>query len=392
MQPPHNRWGFQNVAELLATVRVSNETQQITELAHLTLGRDALSNVSFEGADGLAITWNHHLEATFCDAVCVIHNGVIVEEKFFNGMNEQSQHLLMSITKSFTAAALGVAIGRGLLSINDLVTSIAPEFAGTSLDGCKVRHLIDMTAGTDFVEDYDLYLDPDSDVPLIEYERQAGFRPLDGRRAIGVLQHFRTYQLLRPHGQIFDYRSPLTNIVARILEIVNGMAFSNVISRDIWTAFGMEHSANISVDPVGFSIAEAGLSCTVRDLARFGLAYLNDGKLNDQTLLPKDWVTDTRNADDQARDCYLKFLARQTTAKDDGLNWYAYHNAFWIKKRAEQFTGWGIFGQYIWIDRPTNTVIARFSTYPEAAPEKLTAETLRGFNAIAQTLHQTSNG
>ena len=64
----------------------------------------------------------------------------------------------MSVTKSVTAAALGISIDRKLLSINDIVTNIAPEFTGTSLDGCTIRHLIDMTAGTEFVEKYDLYI------------------------------------------------------------------------------------------------------------------------------------------------------------------------------------------------------------------------------------------
>ncbi|MFM8000849.1 MAG: serine hydrolase, partial [Actinomycetota bacterium] len=89
-------------------------------------------------------------------------------------MRPESRHLLMSITKSMTAAALGVAIGRNLLSIDDQVTAVAPEFVGTSLEGCSVRHLINMSAGTEFVEDYELYKLPDSDHPLIEYERQSG--------------------------------------------------------------------------------------------------------------------------------------------------------------------------------------------------------------------------
>ena len=63
-----------------------------------------------------------------------------------------------------------------------------------------------MTAGTDFVEDYDLYLNPDSDSVLIEYERQAGYRPLGNSPAIGVLKHFATYANVRPHGTLFDYR------------------------------------------------------------------------------------------------------------------------------------------------------------------------------------------
>lgn len=387
LEPPHNRWGFHHVADLLDTVPISNESGDVTALPRESVHLD---DVSFTSADGSLTTWGRHLNETFCDAICVVHKGSIVDERYFNNLTDKSQHLLMSVTKSVTAAALGISIGRGLLSINDLVTNIAPEFAGTSLEGCTIRHLIDMTAGTEFVENYDLYSDPEADNPLLEYERQSGFRPLGERATVGVLKHFATYPLARPHGELFDYRSPLTNVVARVIEIVNGMSFQEVLSRDIWTSFGMEHPATISVDPLGFPIAEAGISCTVRDLARFGLAYLNDGMLNDRHVLPESWVRHTRETDDNARACYLKSLDTSTFANEDGPDWYAYHNAFWVKERDAQFTGWGIFGQYIWVYRPSQTVIARFSTYPEATLPSLTSETLRGFNAVAHFLNNHS--
>lgn len=385
MDPPHNRWAFHHVADLTKTIPISNYGGFVSALPRRP---HDLDNISFTALDGSVTNWSRHLNETYCDAVCVIHDGFIVDERYFNGMHEDSRHLLMSVTKSMTAAALGVAIGRGLLSINDLVTAIAPEFVGTSLDQCTVRHLIDMTAGTDFVEDYDLYLDPDSDSVLIEYERQAGYRPLGNSPAIGVLKHFATYATARPHGTLFDYRSPLTNIAARLLEIVNGISFNDVLSRDIWSPFGMEHSANILVDPLGFPAAEGGMSCTVRDLARFGLAYLNDGIINDQAVLPESWVRDTREGDEDARNCYARYVASLPKTSFEGNDWRMYHNAFWVMERDQQFSGLGIFGQYIWIHRPSRTVIARFSTYPTAAPTDLSQETMRGFVAVAKGLEK----
>ncbi len=384
MDSPHNRWSFQHISEILNTVPISNTSGQVNVLPRADTNLD---DVSFAAADGSTTSLKRHLDQTFCDSICVIHDGAIVYERYFNGMHQETPHLLMSVTKSVTAAALGIAIGRGLLSINDLVTKIAPEFSGTSLEGASIRHLIDMSAGTEFVEDYELYKFPDSDLPLIEYERQSGYRPLDGRIAIGALKHFHTYPLARSHGEVFDYRSPLTNVVARILEIVNGLPFNDVVSRDVWTPLGMEHSANIFVDPVGFTIADGAMSCTTRDLARFGLAYLNDGFVNGKNIIPKQWVLDTYEADDEASRLYAKSWEGSQFEKSSGSKWFAYHNAFWIIDRAAQFSGLGIFGQSIWIDRPSRTVIARFSTHPEASMQTVGDEELRGFAAIAQSLN-----
>jgi len=383
MDSPYNRWSFQHVAEVLNTVPISNTSGHLDALPRAEIDLD---DVSFVAADGSKTDLSTHLERTFCDAICVVHDGAVVYEKYFNGMHHESRHLLMSITKSMTAAALGVAIGRDLLSINDLVTTIAPEFGGTSLEGGSIRHLIDMSAGTEFVEDYELYKFPDSDFPLIEYERQSGYRPLDGRVAIGALKHFRTYPLARSHGEVFDYRSPLTNVVARILEIVNDLPFNDVLSRDVWSPLGMEHPADIFVDPVGFAIADGAMSCTTRDLARFGLAYLNDGFVNGKSVIPQSWVIDTYEADDESRRLYARSWEGKQSEIGSGSEWFAYHNAFWIIKRAEQFSGLGIFGQSVWIDRPSRTVIARFSSHPEPFMQMVAAEELRGFVAIAESL------
>lgn len=383
LEPPHNRWSFHHVGEILTTVPLLPSNSTSTNLSSRPINLD---DVIFENRHGHPTTFGHHLEDTQCDAICVVHDGAIIFERYFNGLTAERRHLLMSVTKSFTAATLGVAIGRGLVTTSDLVTDIAPEFLGTSLDGCTIRHLVDMTAGTEFVEDYGLYDDPNSEVPLIEYERQAGFRPLGDREPIGVLRHFSTYGLQRPHGVVFDYRSPLTNIVARVVEIVNQTPFQQVLQRDVWDLFGMEHAAEISIDSCGFPIAEAGLCCTVRDLARFGLAYLNDGLIDGRRVLPDSWVRDSIVGDDEARSCYLRYLDTQPHAGVEGTDWYAYHHALWIREPGIQFSGLGIFGQYVWVHRPSRTVIARFSSYPSAAPASTSAETIRGFNAVAQSL------
>lgn len=109
LEPPHDRWGFHHVADLLDTVPISNESGDVTALPRESVHLD---DVSFTSADGSTTTWGRHLNETFCDAICVVHKGSIVDERYFNNLTDKSQHLLMSVTKSVTAAALGISIGR----------------------------------------------------------------------------------------------------------------------------------------------------------------------------------------------------------------------------------------------------------------------------------------
>ncbi len=341
-----------------------------------------LDSITFRSIDGASVDWATQLERSCGDAVCVVHDGRIVYERYLNTMTDRTPHLLMSVSKSWCGAALGIAVGRGLLRMTDLVTEIGPEFAGTSLDGATVRHVIDMTAGTGFVEDYDDYTDPSSDTPLIEYERQASYRPLGGRPAVGVLAHFHSYPRAYPHGAWFSYRSPLTNVAARLLEVVHDMRYADIVTRDLWGPLGQEHDADVMVDAVGQAVVEGGMSCTLRDLARLGLAYLDNGVVGSHPVVPEAWITDTRIGNAAALAAYA--ASPDHVAEPD--DWAMYRNAWWVGQSGEVFSGLGIFGQYCWVDRPSRTVIARFSTYPSAMPTALDAETLRGFRAVAEAL------
>jgi CubicO group peptidase (beta-lactamase class C family) len=376
MEAPFNRIAFQRVREVIPTALIRNRTGRTRTLAERPL---ALDSVPVTLADGSRSSWGEQLASSYCDAVCVVHHGAIVFERYFNGMTPDTPHLLMSVSKSVCAAALGIAIGEGRLAAADLVCDVAPEFAGTSLDGATVQHVIDMTAGTEFVEDYALYEDPDGDAPLIEFERQSGYRPLGARQPIGTLGHFRTYPTAFAHGSRFDYRSPLTNIAARLVEVANGERFPDAVSRVLWGPLGQEFDADIMLDPLGHPVAEGGISCAVRDLARFGLAYLDGGHVEGSPLIPADWVIDTQHATDDS-------VALFATSERAELGWSHYRNAFWVLERDQVFSGLGIFGQYCYVDRPSNTVIARFSTYPQALPEDLSAETLGAFAAVCASL------
>ncbi len=344
MDAPFHRQAFQHVREVVPTELIRNVDGPVTVLPNDPVDLDG---VTFEAADGSTIAWDEHLSSSACDAVCVVHDGRIVHERYLNGMHERTPHLLMSVSKSFCGAALGTAIGRGHLAATDLVTDVAPEFAGTSLDGATVQHVIDMTAGTDFVEDYDAYLRGDPHDPLIEYEHHAGYRPLGDRTPLGTLGHFRTYGTAYPHGAWFQYRSPLTNIAARLLEVVNDLPYPEIVSRDLWRPMGMEHEANIMLDCRRHPVVEGGMSCTLRDLARFGLTYLQDGAIGGRQVIPAAWVADTFDGDDAA----LAAFEAQDGGNHDG--WAMYRNAFWVIRQGRIATGSGIFGQSCFVHRPS---------------------------------------
>ncbi|MCX6392972.1 MAG: serine hydrolase [Actinobacteria bacterium] len=376
LDDPYPSRAFQRVREFAPSARVANDSGVVSELP---VDLRELGGVELEAVDGSTTTVDQQFASSNGEGLVVLKDGVIVYERYANGMEPRTPHLCMSVTKSFVGAMLGIQVGKGLVRMDQPVTELAPEFIGTSLDGANVRHVIDMTAGTEFVEDYDLYEDPSASNPLIDYERQASYRRLGAAEPLGMYGHFRTYPKTREHGTNFDYRSVLTNIAARIVENVTGQRFVDALSEQLWVPLGMEHEADMLLDVVGDAVVDGGLSCSTRDLARFALAYQRDG----QGVIPADWVADTRDGDDEA---VRNFAESPTMTNADRGDWSMYRNAFWVIERGTRYTGSGIYGQHCFVDHPSKVVVARFSTYPLPYPVDQWNETMRAITALSDAL------
>ncbi len=376
LDAPFNRRSFLAVREVVPTALIPRGDAVIP----LPVDPQPLDDIEFRAADGSMTTLARHLEANYADGVCVLHRGRVVYERYLNGLRPEMPHLLMSVSKSFCGTLCGVLAGQGLIDPDGLVTDHAPDLAGTSLDGATVRHLLDMTAGTEFVEDYDLYEEPGSDHPLIEYERQAGYRPLGDRVPVGVIEFFGGLPRAQPHGAVFDYRSPLTNMLAYVMEEVTGTPYPELLSRELFARLGPEHDAEVMLDPCGFPVVEGGMCCTLRDLARLGLLIQNRGRVGGDQVLPEAWVDDLLDPPAASRAAWAAAPADATHGA------VGYRSSFWTLEPGVRATGWGIFGQMCLVDLEHELVFARFSSAPEPVSADRRAETARAVDAILEHL------
>ena len=369
---PWNRWSYQHVCEIIPCARVSRGQERATHLA-----RDPadVGNVRFEGLDG-PMSVARLLEATYTDGFLVLRDGLVVTEQYSNGMEAHTRHLLQSISKSITGALAGALVGRGSLDPGAPVTAVVPELQGTSFEGASVRHILDMTAGTKFSEEYD---DPDSDIR--HYEGAAGWRSPSAGDALDLFGYIRTLQNHRAHGGTFEYRSILTDLLGWIVERASGCRFAEALSELIWAQLGAEWDAEVSVDRRGNPMADGGISVTLRDLARFGQLYLDRGKVGGRRVLPASWVDDTRYADDE---CRAAFLASEKAARYPKGH---YRNQWWVPDPGRGvLLGAGFYGQFLYVDMTARVVIAKLSTLPYALDLDVSAEHGRAFAAIAAEL------
>jgi CubicO group peptidase (beta-lactamase class C family) len=379
-EPPFNRWGFRHVRDLIPTARIPRGDGPVWRLPRAE--RD-LSRVIVR-AGSRRVSLDRFLDETYTDGFLVLDRGRIVHERYLNGLTPDATHLLMSVSKSVTSTIVGILVGDGALSPSDEVSRHVPELTGTSFEGCTVRHLLDMRAGTRFDEDY---ANADADVRV--YEQVYLWRPRTrADLPPDATSYFRTLGNARPHGGPFDYRSVLTDVLGWVAERATNARLPELIARELWAPMGAEFDAEITVDAHGNAMADGGVCCTLRDLARFGLLMARGGRRGASRIVPAEWIRDTLTPDPDS----ISAFAGDPDAKQLPNGAY-YRNQWWVASATRPtYYGSGINGQMVLIDGPTQVVIAKLSTWPEAYTDDYFVPTFTACMDLARQIGGRSPG
>lgn len=372
--PPFNRWGFQHIRDLIPTARIPRGDGPVWRLPRAE--RD-LSGARVR-TGGRKVGLDRFLDQTYTDGLLVLHRGKVVTERYRNGLTPSTTHLLMSVSKSVTSVAAGVLVERGLLRTDDLVTDVIPELGGTSFEGCTVRHLLDMRAGTRFDEDY---ANLKADVRI--YEQVYLWRPRTGRKLPpDITTYYATLKNARRHGGVFEYRSILTDVLAWVMERAAGARLADLISEELWAPMGAEFDAEITVDGHGNPMADGGVCCTLRDLARFGQLLARDGRRGREQVIPAAWIRDTRAPDADTVEAFKD----TAEAREFPAGAY-YRNQFWVVDPSAPIVMCsGINGQTVLVHVPAQVVVAKFSTWPVAWDSRFADPTRLALTDLAEQL------
>jgi CubicO group peptidase (beta-lactamase class C family) len=372
-QPPYSRWGFRNVRRLVPVAEVlrGDAAACLPRAAGLDLDR-----VMVPGPDGAEGSISQLLAESDTDGFLVLHRGAVVAEHYANGLAVRIPHIVFSISKSITGILAGVLVDRGQLDPDALVTAYVPEAAGSAYDGATVRHVLDMTVGIRFTEDY---LDPAGDVA--RYRVAMGWNPPSAVAQGGDLHGFVAGLPTdgARHGDTFHYASPNSDMLGWILERASGLRFAALMTELLWRPMGAEADGSITIDRLGASRTAGGLCMTLRDLARIGEIMRRDGRAVGRQIIPQAWVDDILDHGDRAAWARgdMTDLAPQGRYRSQ---WYV------LGPGRDVVCGIGIHGQWIYVDRAAEMVIAKMSSQPLAVDDALDHRVLAGFRAIAGAL------
>ncbi|MFC7557295.1 serine hydrolase domain-containing protein [Pseudoroseomonas wenyumeiae] len=214
----------------------------------------------------------------------VIQNGSIRLEHYGLGLTEDGRWSSMSMVKSLTSTLVGTALRDGAIgSLDDKVSAYLPALRGSAYDGVTIRHLITMSSGVHWNEDY---TDRNSDVN--RYSKSLGDK-VPG----GVLTLMRSLPAEHAPGSRFNYNTGDTYLLGCLLSAATGKTLADYMSQTIWARLGMEFDAFYTLESEGGQeIGGSRAGMALRDFGRFGLFVLQDGVIRGTRLLPDGWVED----------------------------------------------------------------------------------------------------
>lgn len=263
-------------------------------------------------------------------ALVVLKDGQLVHESYYLGTGPEDLRISWSVAKSFLSALFGVVLAEGkIASLDDPVTKYAPSLAGSAYDGVSIHDVLTMSSGVGFNEDY---MDFWSDINRMGRVLALG----------GTMDGFAADMKDRAAepGSRMHYVSIDTHVLGMVIRGATGEDIPELLERHILFPMGLEAAPYYLTDGEGVSFVLGGLNVTTRDYARFGQMMLQGGQWQGRQIVPRDWA----------------MASTRPQAKDGS----GYGYQWWIADGAGpgEFNAQGIYGQYIWIDRTRNVVIA----------------------------------
>jgi CubicO group peptidase (beta-lactamase class C family) len=248
-------------------------------------------------------------------SLLIIRNGYLISENYFGSYQSDMRHELYSVTKSFIATLIGIALDKGYIDGTDQrIVDFFPERTFDNLDEQKkamtLEDTLTMRTGLDWEEGDPAY------------------------RALYTSPDWLEYMLDKPMaaapGSEFNYCSGCSHVLSAVLQAATGTNPRDFAEQSLFKPLGISN-VQWDVDAEGTPIGGWGLWLTPRDMAKLGYLYLRNGQWDGQQIVSAQWVEN----------------ATRAHAETDGDLDYGYQ--WWTYPSLAAYTALGRGGQTIFV-------------------------------------------
>ncbi len=277
-------------------------------------------------------------------SIMILKHGEVVLEKWFNGQTAETPHAMHSVSKTFTATAVGLAIDEGKLKLNDPVIKFFPDKLpaepSDNLKAMTVRDLLTMTCGHD------------------EEPKELRKDSLDWVTA------FLAWPVVHKPGEYYLYNSVGTYMLSAIVQQVTGEKLLDYLDTRLFQPLHIERP-QWDESPQGISCGGWGLYLKTEDMAKMGQLFLQKGKWNGKQIVPAAWLKEMSSYQVPSAPSGTRFedLEKVGLNKDNNEWVQGYGYQMWIC-RHNAYRADGFAGQYIMVfpDRDAVLVLTTSSS------------------------------
>ncbi len=202
------------------------------------------------------------------NCLVVVRDGKLAGEWYFNGTGPNTTQDVYSATKSVASTLVGIAQDDGDLRIGQSASTWIPQWRGNAAKAVTVRDLLSMDSG----RQWSVFTDY---VQLLGAADRTRF-------AIGLRQS-------APPGKVWAYNNAAEQTLDRVVQKATGKDVLAFAQQRLFAPLGMTHT-RMTTDKAGNAQMFEGLQSTCRDMARFGVLMLNQGRWGGKQIVSASWV------------------------------------------------------------------------------------------------------
>jgi CubicO group peptidase (beta-lactamase class C family) len=325
--------------------RVPGQQWQVVPPATVGLDAAALEGIAATAQQGKS------------NCLVVVRHGKIAGEWYFNGTGPDTTQNVFSVTKSVASTLVGIAQDDRKLRIGDSASRWITEWRDTPAAAVTVRDLLSNDSGREWSTATDY----------------GGLLRATDRTAYGI----GLGQTQAP-GQVWAYNNAAIQTLQRVLQRATGEEVGAYANRRLFGPLGMTRTT-LAHDPAGNAHLFEGMRSTCRDLARFGLLMLENGRWGRERVVSAGWIARATGASSTRMNAaygYLWWLNRygvRTGAltpmtREKAADPATPRSRLVPGAPARTYWAIGLGNQIVQVDPGTDTVVVRLGT-AEALPQ-----------------------
>jgi CubicO group peptidase (beta-lactamase class C family) len=254
-------------------------------------------------------------------SLMILRNGQVAAEGWWAPYGPETKHTMYSVSKTFTASAIGLAVADGKLKVTDKVISFFPESLPTTvsphLAELEIKDLLSMTVGHDKSFNEEVFTQED------------------------WVKAFLNLPIADKPGTKFLYNTSASYMLSAIIQKVTGQNLLEYLQPRLLDPRGIS-GVDWEKDLDGIAVGGWGIRVKTEDMAKLGQLFLQKGNWNGKQILPESWIEEASTK----KIMQEPDASPERMASNDWVQGYGYQ--MW-RSRYNSYRADGAFGQYILI-------------------------------------------